>query len=165
MKNREKGLHVRLWEGSLQHSHIQQQQRCAYFRRKNLCVNIHDEIGGAAARKLKKSFIFVRGEMIELCDKYACVYYSKQQRQDMLHGCASVRDIFTYIKTRSPFSSPSPARAQHIWVKTKKKKEVECDFHIWKLSPPTHTHGVGGTLTQRDHHDEHVNERERDTNP
>lgn len=134
-QQQKKGLHVGL-KNSNTYTH-------SSFRRKNLCVNMHDE-------KVATESFFVRGEMIELCDKYACVYYSKQH-QDMF---ASVRDIFTYIKRAALFHLPHPP-AHNIYERRRRKKRGGMWFSYMKaFSTNTHT-----TLTQRDHH---MNERERD---
>ena len=147
--NEERKGYTSFQRGKKKISNSHTYNRQCFFRIFCVCVNIYDKRLGVlwcTSRKRKVFFIFMRMEVIELCDKYACVYYKQQQRSRICE-CSwyipNIHDVHIH-KTRSPFFSP--ARAQHILCERdwkRKRKEVECDFHIWNLACSTDTHRAG----------------------
>lgn len=89
---REKGLCVVFASGNDEKILINSRTHTHKFRRKKFvcvstCMRRERAIGATGKRRAKAEHFFVRaGDAIELCDKYACVYYKQRQQLRLQRG-------------------------------------------------------------------------------
>ena len=142
-----KGLHVVVRRKTQAYTHTHTKHR--FFFAGKFCVNIHDERLGVPHESWENFFYFPCSGKWSSCVTSTHVFITAAGyvRMDV-----RVFVIYSHTQKRAAlFHLPHPPAHNIYERKRRRKKEVECDFHIWKLSPTN-------TIWRK-------SERERHTNP